>query len=84
MDVAEVLLKNLDARGGGPLLLLDALTILEVERYKLLGDVKQNKTDTNAMNLEEPLVEELVSGMQLTCLPYNNIPTSTNIATSPN
>eukprot|EP00957_Ditylum_brightwellii_P190760 14522553-Ditylum_brightwellii.AAC.1 len=38
MDMAEVLLKNLDTRGGGPLLLLDASTILEVERNKLLCD----------------------------------------------
>eukprot|EP00957_Ditylum_brightwellii_P138077 10526517-Ditylum_brightwellii.AAC.1 len=38
MDVAEVLLKNLDSRGGELLLLLDASTILEMERNKLLRD----------------------------------------------
>eukprot|EP00957_Ditylum_brightwellii_P015654 1181413-Ditylum_brightwellii.AAC.1 len=84
MDMAEVLLKNFDARGGEPLSFLDALTILEVEKNKLLGNVKQNATETNAKKLGGSPVIELASGMQLTCIPCSNIPTSTNIAVSPN
>ena len=88
MDVAEVLLKNLDARGGEPLSLLDASAILEVERNKLLRDgtrnAKNEATDTNAKNLEGSHMEERASGKQLICLPCSNIPTSTNIVTSSN
>eukprot|EP00957_Ditylum_brightwellii_P081764 6220861-Ditylum_brightwellii.AAC.1 len=65
MDVAEVLLKNLDVRGGELLLLLDASTMLEVERNKLLLDGTQNEknkaTDMNANKWKKSLVEELAS-----------------------
>ena len=88
MDVAEVLLKNLDARGGQPLSLLDASAILEVERNKLLRDgtrnAKNEATHTNAKNLEGSHIEECASGKQIICLPCSNIPTSTNIVTSSN
>eukprot|EP00957_Ditylum_brightwellii_P202833 15331991-Ditylum_brightwellii.AAC.1 len=65
MDMAEVLLKNLDARGGEPLSLLGASAILEVERNKLLCDRTRNEkneaTDIDANNLEGSPVEELAS-----------------------
>eukprot|EP00957_Ditylum_brightwellii_P179637 13684206-Ditylum_brightwellii.AAC.1 len=65
MDVAEVLLKNLNAGGGEPLLLLDASAILKVERNKLLCNGTQNAkneaTDMDEKNLEGSLVEELAS-----------------------
>eukprot|EP00957_Ditylum_brightwellii_P089258 6796997-Ditylum_brightwellii.AAC.1 len=64
MDVAEVLLKNLDARGGEPLSLLDASTILEVERNELLHDGRQNEkneaTDTHAKFWRDHLWKNLL------------------------
>eukprot|EP00957_Ditylum_brightwellii_P055304 4191640-Ditylum_brightwellii.AAC.1 len=88
MNVAEVLLKNLDSRGGELLLLLDASPNLEIERNKLMCNRTQNgkneATDTSAKKLQGSLVEELASGEQLTCLPCSDIPTSTNIASSSN
>eukprot|EP00957_Ditylum_brightwellii_P003022 231130-Ditylum_brightwellii.AAC.1 len=65
MDVAKVLLENLDARGVESLFLLDASAILELERNKLLRDGTQNEkneaTETNVKILEGSLVEELAS-----------------------
>eukprot|EP00957_Ditylum_brightwellii_P044566 3379762-Ditylum_brightwellii.AAC.1 len=65
MDVAEVLLKNLDVRGGEPLSLLDAFAILEVERNELLRDgtrnAKNEATDTNAKKMEGSHMEERAS-----------------------
>eukprot|EP00957_Ditylum_brightwellii_P015533 1171052-Ditylum_brightwellii.AAC.1 len=64
MDVAEVLLKNLDIKGGESLLLLDASIMLEVERNKLLCDGTQKEkneaTDTNAKNWRDHLWKNLL------------------------
>eukprot|EP00957_Ditylum_brightwellii_P146594 11159843-Ditylum_brightwellii.AAC.1 len=88
MDVTEVLLESLNARGGETLLFLGALTVLNVERNKLLGGMEQNEKndaiETNAKILVGALVEELASGVQLTCLLCGNIPTSSNIAMNSN